>query len=77
MTENSNDPRARYDPKAERYQFGGRTWPNTDEAWADYLSAIHDPQFWPSMSELDAWDARDAWHKARTAWSEARENAED
>lgn len=77
MTENSNDPRARYDPKAERYQFGGRQWPNTGEAWADYLSAIHDPHFWPSMSELDAWDACDAWQKARTAWSEAQENAEE
>lgn len=71
MSENSNEARMRDDPKGERFLFGGRTRPNSDEAWAAYLEAIHDPQFSPSMSELDAWDAREAWHKARKASSEA------
>lgn len=77
MSENSNEARERYGPKAERYLFGGRKWPNTSEAWSEYLDAIHDPHFWPSMSELDAWDARDAWQEARRAWMESQQNAGD
>jgi hypothetical protein len=77
VSEKLNEAPARYDPDAPRFIYAGSNWPNTGEAWSDHLAAIHDPQFWPSMDELDAWDARDARHEARTAWTEARKNRAD
>lgn len=76
MSENPAGAPTAYDPHAERYVHGGRQWPNTDQGWSEYLDAIHDPDFWPSMRELDAWDARDAWNTARTAWTEARDGGD-
>ena len=52
MSENSNEAPPRYDPNAARFIYAGSKWPNTGEAWSDYLDAIHDSHFWPSMEKL-------------------------
>ena len=60
-----------YFPSQDRFWCDGRHWPNTDEGWSRYLDGIHDATFWPSCDELDAWDAQQAWQRARAAWTEA------